>query len=100
MGAPPRLRAAARQGTRAVGLFSTSAEEGLELAGVDHGDAELPRLLQLAARLAPGGEPAGLLRDAAGHLAARGLDALLHLVAALARERPGEDERLARQRAL
>ena len=59
--------------------------------------AQLLRLVQLAAGLLAGDEVVGVLRDARGGVAAVAGDQLLDLVAAVFRERAGDDQRLAFQ---
>ena len=60
-----------------------------------HRHAERLRLVELAAGLLAGDDVVGLLRHAAGRLAAERFDQLLDLLAAVVRQRAGHDERLA-----
>src|SRR5690349_3647051 len=76
-------------------VFSTEHLE--ELLLVDHGDAQLARLVELGAGLFAGHDVVGLLRHGTGDLAAEGLDALGRLVARHARERPGEHDDFTRE---
>src|SRR5687768_4419963 len=67
---------------------------------IDHLHPQLLRLRQLAARLLPRHEEAGVLADAAGGLAAEDADALLDLLARKMLEAAGGDDGHAGQRLL
>src|SRR5262249_32815055 len=76
------------------GSFAETQLRSLGL--VDHGHAELARLLELRARVLARQEIVGLLRDRAAHLGAGGFEPLLPGRARLV-ERPGDHKRLAGQ---
>ena len=65
---------------------------------VDDRHAERLRLGELAARVGAGDDVIGLLRHAARHLAARGFEQRLRLVARQRRQRAGQHERASGQR--
>src|SRR5258706_11614304 len=75
-----------------------SGSKGLQQVGelflVQHGDAQLAGLVELAARVFAGHPVVGLLRHRAGHLVPFRFDRGLGVVAAHAGERPGQHERL------
>ena len=79
----------------AAGFAGHSFKQRLELLFAQHRDAQLAGLVQLAAGLFAGDDVVGVLRDARGGAAAELGDQLLDLVAAVFRERAGDDERLA-----
>src|SRR5262245_40051142 len=93
-----RLPIPATGNTALVSFLAGMSLEGFqeieELRLVEHGDAELARLVELAAGFVAGHHVVRLLRHRAAHLVSLGLDGGLRLVAAHARERAGEDEGL------
>src|SRR5512143_1004437 len=76
---------------------SSTAEQPLERGLVEHLDAERARLVELRARVLASHQVIGLAADAAGDLAAGGLDALDDVVARR-RQGAGDHQTLAGER--
>src|SRR5512142_1780097 len=74
-------------------------QQRVELVLADDLHTELPGLVELRARVLARHHQVGLSRDRARHLPAPALDLGLRLVARAPRERPGEHDRLACERA-
>src|SRR5215207_5583729 len=81
-----------RAEARLLGRRGTVLEEVTEAVLVERGDAELLRLRQLRAGALADHDVAGLLRHAAGDLAAARLELGLRLFARHRRQRAGEHE--------
>ena len=90
-----------RAASRGPDGAAPSSRRAAPAAGlVEHRDAEPLGLLELRARRLAGDDVVGLLRHRRGHAAAGGEDPLGRLLARELRQRAGEHERLAGQRAL